>query len=140
MKPIFFFGTLRDPELLAIVLGRALRSGDVRPARAEGVVAWQVAGEAYPMLRIDETRAAEGVLFFPAARDDVEALRFYEEAEYDLLPISVHAGAEAHEALYFGATGKLSAGAGAWDYEGWRHADRAVALAAAAELMPLRET
>ncbi|MEL7171417.1 MAG: NUDIX domain-containing protein [Pseudomonadota bacterium] len=140
MKPIFFFGTLRDPELLAIVLGRALRSGDVRPARAEGVVAWQVAGEAYPMLRIDETRAAEGVLFFPAARDDVEALRFYEEAEYDLLPISVQAGAEAHEALYFGATGKLSAGAGAWDYEGWRHADRAVALAAAAELMPLRET
>ncbi|MEL6769277.1 MAG: gamma-glutamylcyclotransferase, partial [Pseudomonadota bacterium] len=140
MKPIFFFGTLRDPELLSVVLGRSLKAGELRPARAAGVVAWQVAGEAYPMLRSDQAQAAEGVLFFPAAPDEVEALRFYEEAEYELLPISVAAGDDGFEALYFGATGRLAAGTGAWDFEGWRRQGRAVALAAAAELMPLRGT
>ncbi|MEO1720917.1 MAG: gamma-glutamylcyclotransferase family protein, partial [Pseudomonadota bacterium] len=62
MKPIFFFGTLRDPELLEVVLGRSLRAGELRPARASGVVAWKVADEAYPMLREEDGGIAEGAL------------------------------------------------------------------------------
>ncbi|MEO0426978.1 MAG: NUDIX domain-containing protein [Pseudomonadota bacterium] len=138
MKPIFFFGTLRDPELLEVVLGRSLRAGELRPARAWGVVAWQVADEAYPMLREEDGGIAEGALFFPAAEDEIEALRFYEEEEYELFPITVVAERSPFDARYFGATEKLLPGTAAWCFESWRREERGVAIAAAEELMLLR--
>ncbi|MEM7498183.1 MAG: NUDIX domain-containing protein [Pseudomonadota bacterium] len=142
MKPIFFFGTLRDLALLEVVVGRALKAGDVQPARAPGRRVWQVAAEAYPMLidAEEDGAFADGILFFPAARDEVEALRYYEEAEYDLLPIDVIAEGERREALYFGATERLAAGDGPWSLEDWRQDGRAVALQAAGELMSLRQS
>ncbi|MEM8595951.1 MAG: NUDIX domain-containing protein [Pseudomonadota bacterium] len=140
MRPIFFFGTLRDVALLEIVIGRKIRAGEVEPADAPDAMAWQVADEAYPMLRAVAGARAEGVLFTPGAADEIEALSFYEEAEYALLPIEVDTANGPRKARYFGATAKLQPGDAPWSFEEWRAEGRAIALEAAAELMPLRST
>ncbi|MEL6335524.1 MAG: NUDIX domain-containing protein [Pseudomonadota bacterium] len=146
MKPIFFFGTLRDPVLLALVIGRPLAETEAPEARADGWAPYTVAGEAYPMLKPAPGEVATGRLFTPRTQDEVEAILYYEEAEYALTPITVTTaagavdgyGEGAVEAAFFDATTKLRPGTQVWSFEDWWARDRAVALEAAAELMPLR--
>ncbi|MEM8626199.1 MAG: NUDIX domain-containing protein [Pseudomonadota bacterium] len=140
MKPIFFFGTLRDHGLLEVVIGRSLEAGDLIPGCVKDAMPWQVKDEAYPILQPREGAVAEGVLFHPRSEDEIAALSFYEEAEYALFPIEVRVDGGVVDARYFGATEHVEPGNGAWDFEAWLASDRAVAVEAAAELMVLRKT
>ena len=67
MTMLFFFGTLRDRELLAIVLGRPVSPGEMRPARAPGHAARRLAGQDYPHLVAEPGAMAEGVVFAASA-------------------------------------------------------------------------
>ncbi|MEO1458767.1 MAG: NUDIX domain-containing protein [Pseudomonadota bacterium] len=140
MKPIFFYGTLRDRVLLGLVVGRKLAPEEASEARAPGYRAWRVAGQAYPMLRSVEDGVAEGLLFRPAGPEDIAALIFYEEEEYALQPLSVETAAGQEAAETFAATERLAPGGEPWDFERWWREDRAVAMEAARELMPHRAT
>ncbi|MEL6198351.1 MAG: gamma-glutamylcyclotransferase, partial [Pseudomonadota bacterium] len=140
MKPIFFFGTLRDLLLLSIVIGRRIGPDEAPQARAHGWQTWQVRNEAYPMLRQAEGTTADGLLFRPATDEERAAILFYEEAEYALTTIVVETATGTAEAVFFDATGKIAMGDAPWCFDQWTAADRPVALEAAAELMPLRRT
>jgi nudix-type nucleoside diphosphatase (YffH/AdpP family) len=134
MTVLFFFGTLRDRELLEIVLDRPVAAGELRPARAPGFAARRLHGQAYPHLVAEPGAAAEGVLF-TARADEHARIDYFEEAEYGLTPIRVETDAGPADACYYRSTEKLSPGEGLWDYAAWQGEARAVALEAARELM-----
>jgi nudix-type nucleoside diphosphatase (YffH/AdpP family) len=134
MTMLFFFGTLRDRELLEIVLDRTVAPAELRAARAPGYAARRLAGQDYPHLVEEKGAVAEGVLF-AAAPAELDRLDYFEEAEYGLTPIMVETGAGTVEARFYRSTDKLRAGDGLWDYAAWRRGARAVAVEAARELM-----
>ena len=134
MTRLFFFGTLRDRELLEVVLDRPVAPEALRPARAPGCVARRLAGQDYPHLAEEAAAVAEGVVF-EATPDELARLDYFEEAEYGLTPIMVETDRGTAEAHYYRSTDKLRAGEGQWDYEEWRRGPRAIAMEAARELM-----
>ena len=135
MKPLFFYGSLRDVELLGIVLGRAPRRGETRAARVRGHATRRLADETYPMLVPDEGEASEGLLLDPPAPHELERLAFFEGEEFELAPIVVEAEGGEEQALFFRATPAAAETTLPWDYEAWRAEHRALAVEAARELM-----
>ncbi|HET7409609.1 MAG TPA: gamma-glutamylcyclotransferase family protein, partial [Paracoccaceae bacterium] len=134
MTPLFFFGTLRDRELLEVVLDRAVAPDEMRPARAPDHAGRRLAGQAYPHLVEEPGAAAEGVVF-RASDDELDRLAWFEEAEYGLAPIRAETADGPVQAHYFRATAKLQPGEGLWDIALWHREERAVAIEAARELM-----
>ncbi len=119
MNSIFFYGSLRAPSLLEVVLGRPVDPAHLEPARAIGFATLRLATEAYPMLLPAEKREAEGVIFHGPTAADVARLRFFEEAEYALSPITVVTGRGPVETSYFRGTEKPVASMIEWDYGAW---------------------
>lgn len=137
MKPIFFYGSLRDRDLLEIVVNRPVAERDLVEARASGFATRCLPHENYPVLVEAAGGMAEGLLFRNPGAEDVERLRFFEELEYDLVDIEVATPDGAEGARFFRGTEKAPATGDPWDYEKWRRLDRDVAVAAAAEYMSL---
>ena len=135
MQSIFFYGTLRDPELLALVLGYDVPPSRLEPATAEGHAARRIADEDYPVLVPIPGHRAEGVLLEGVGEDDLARIRFFEEAEYVLAPITVTTRRGPVEAVYFRGTDKPSVSGDAWDFAAWCRDGRATALEAAREYM-----
>lgn len=135
MSNIFFYGSLRDHRLLEIVLGHPVDPAHLEPAQAAGFAALHLATEAYPMLVPAMDRRADGVLFRHCSETDIARLTFFEEAEYDLTPITVTAISGPCEARYFRATDKPAGSTLDWDFAAWCRDHRAVAREAAREYM-----
>ena len=77
--PLFAYGTLRDPDLLARVLARPLNAEAMLAAVAPGFRAVHYPGRAYPALVRAPGAAAEGVVLTdltPFERDLLDALGF----------------------------------------------------------------
>ncbi len=135
MKPLFFYGTLRDPAMLEAVLGRAVDPGALEPAAAEDHVARRLVDEDYPMLVPAPGRRAEGVLLAGATEADIDRIAFFEEAEYALAPITVATARGPAEALCFRGTDKPKAATAEWDFDAWWQHHRPAALEATREYM-----
>lgn len=135
MKPIFFYGTLRDPELLGIVIGRAPAPGRLVAAWVQGHAAFRHAGEAYPILQPAPGATAEGVLFRPETQADRDRLAYFEEAEYGLADITVQTADGPVEAEYFRGMPHAPVSDQPWDFGHWTRHHRLVALEASRELM-----
>lgn len=135
MKPIFFFGSLRDLDLLQIVLGRAVAEDAVIDARAPGFSTRRLAEESYPILVESEGAEAPGRVLLDYDAADLARLEYFEEAEYGLEDIQVTTANEPMDARYFAATGKATHTDLSWDFAHWQRQDRAVALFAAREYM-----
>jgi hypothetical protein len=86
--PLFAYGTLRDPDLLAAVLGRLLRPGTIYPARAPGFRAVHYPNRIYPALVRVPGAAAEGVLITGLSPFERDLLDAYGGDEYRREPIA----------------------------------------------------
>lgn len=86
--PLFVYGTLRDPDLLAAVLGRQLRSGGQHVARAPGFRAVHYPGRVYPALIRVPGAAAEGLLLIDLSPFERDLLDAFEGEEYRRTPIA----------------------------------------------------
>ena len=75
MTDLFFYGTLRDPDLLRLVLGR---DAVLMPADLPGYRAVWAEGESFPLLIGDAHARATGVLARDLGAEDVARLNFYE--------------------------------------------------------------
>lgn len=135
MTDLFFFGSLRDSDLLDCVLGRTVDPACILPARAHGWLACELEEEAYPYLAETPGAAADGIVVTGLSADDMERLEYFEEAEYGLAPIEVECHGEKRRVRYFKSTPKVTPRARAWDYAAWQRDEKAVALEAAFELM-----
>jgi hypothetical protein len=78
----FFFGTLMDRDVLAVVLDRAVGEGELVPARLAGMRRVEAASRPYPVLVPDRDGVVEGMLLLrPSLRDEVR-IRHFEDEEY----------------------------------------------------------
>ncbi len=86
---LFFFGTLMDPEVRAIVMGRQMPDDAVEPAVVQGFRRVFVAGRHYPMLLAHASGWVDGTLVSGLDAETVHRLQVYEGWEYSLSPLRV---------------------------------------------------
>jgi len=95
---LFVYGTLRDPELRAGVLGRAVTGLE---ATAPGHAAVHYPGRVYPALVRRPGSAAPGLVLTDLTPFERDLLDAFEGAEYRRDMIAVMIGEELHEAFAY---------------------------------------
>lgn len=140
MHTLFFFGSLRDREVLETVVGHPVDDADIRAARAPGHAIRGLPHETYPHLVEEPGAVAEGIVVSNLSEEDVSRLSYYEWEEYDLAPIMVETSQGEMEVEHFASAEDVTFSQKPWDFARWQRDDRAVAVEAAAELMALRGT
>ena len=136
MRQLFFYGTLRDTNLLAVVLGRAVEDLDLVPAVLPGFEACAVKGQTFPFARRTEGHKAPGLLARGLTDPEIERLCFYEGAYlYGLSPQPVLVNGQEQIAEVFLSDHTGWEPDGTWDLDRWMAADKGVAAEAAIEAM-----
>ncbi|MBF0391062.1 MAG: gamma-glutamylcyclotransferase [Alphaproteobacteria bacterium] len=86
---MFFFGTLLDPDVRRVVLGRPLPDEATPPAALRGFRRVGVAGRDYPCLLPHPTGLVLGRLACGLDQPSVHRLMVFEGREYHLVPLTV---------------------------------------------------
>lgn len=120
MPPLFVYGTLRDPDLLAGILARPLPADAALAATAPGFRAATYPARIYPGLVRAPGAAASGLLLTGLTPFECDLLDAYEGDEYrrDIIPVMV--GEELHEAFAYLPAIAIPATAPAWTLEAWQ--------------------
>ncbi len=127
---LFVYGTLRDPDLLAGVLGRSLRNGAMLPAAAPGLVALHYPGRIYPALVRRPGAAAPGLILTDLTPFERDLLDAFEGEEYRRGVIPVMIDEELHEADAYLPVAPVPGDAAPWTLSGWQAAHKTRVLAA----------
>lgn len=144
--PLFVYGTLRDPDLLPGVLGRAMPPGSMHAVAAPGLCAVYYPNRLYPALARAPGQTAPGLLLTALTPFERDLLDAYEGDEYRRQPIPVMVGEELFEADAYLPAVSVAAAAEAWSLIRWQTEHKArvivgeIATAAAirARLMAIR--
>ena len=137
MLPLFVYGTMRDPEVLSLVLGRPEGAVEREGAWLQGARLARVSDETYPMLVSDPGASVEGELLVGLSGADRARIRFFEGDEYavDEARIRTHSAATVAAELFV-LTGTANA-AEPWSLETWQRDHRAGFLPMARDFMAL---
>jgi gamma-glutamylcyclotransferase (GGCT)/AIG2-like uncharacterized protein YtfP len=116
----FFYGTLREPLVLAAVLGRKIRHTALRQADLAGYRALRVPGRDYPGLVPQKGAWVEGVVVSGLQAKDRCRLRRFEGRAYRLRSALVTAasGRSCRALVFFPAPG-LRLSRHDWRFEAW---------------------
>lgn len=133
--PYFFFGTLMDADVRAIVLGREADHASTVRAFLEGYERLSVADESYPTLRPAPGGLVDGLLAYDLGTEDERRIAFFEGAEYELVPkrVKLASGAVLTARLFLDP-GDLET-ADPWDFAAWQQRDKSALLEAARHFM-----
>jgi len=140
--PLFVYGTLRDPDLAAAVLGRALPVSTVHHARAPGWRAVHYPKRVYPALVRAPGAAADGLLITGLTPFERDLLDAYEGEEYRRGPIATMLvdESELHEADAYLPAIAIPPDAHDWSLSRWQAEHKARAIVSEfAEAARLRE-
>lgn len=139
-RPLFVYGTLQDPDLLAAVLGRPLRPGRLLRATAPGFRAVHYPGRVYPALVRRPGGAASGLVLTDISRFERDVLDAFEGAEYRRQPVAVMIEEELHEADAYLPAIAVSADAHEWSLLRWQENHKpAVLVSEMASASEIRE-
>lgn len=134
-RPYFFFGTLMDADVLAIVLDRELAPARAESAQLDGFKRLRVRGENYPTLRPMAGARLDGLLVWQLSPRDVARVAFFEGEDYRLVELAVRrADGAAQKALAFAGDAGLETD-GEWDPARWRLEEKPGLLIAARAFM-----
>ena len=116
----FFYGTLLDPDVTAIVLGRRLPPQAFVPARLAGFVRRRAAGKGYPIL-VPRRGTVRGRVVGGLTAADAGRLSAYEGPNYRLasLPVRLHGRLEKVSVFVPNGPG-LAPSADEWDLALWQ--------------------
>jgi hypothetical protein len=132
---LFFFGSLMDMELLALVTGRPVNRLSVAAAVLHGFERRRAIGESFPIIVPHPGGRVEGVVVGGLAEADLDRILFFEGVDYALRRFTVECAGERVEAGVFLPTARLMAEDAAWDVAAWAETERAMCFALAEELM-----
>jgi len=118
--PLFVYGTLRDPDLLAGVLARPLNGAAVLPAAAPGFRAVPYPRRIYPALVRVAGDAAPGLVLTDLTPFECDLLDAFEGEEYRRAPIAVMIAEELHEAFAYLPAIAVPAEGPPWRLEDWQ--------------------
>ena len=118
---LFAFGTLMDPDVLALVRGVPLDDLRTEAARVDDRARRRVVDDHYPVLVEMPGERVEGLLIHGLDDHAIERIRFFEGEEFALAPILVRdaRGAEV-DAVHFADTGRKAVADVPWSLEGWQ--------------------
>ena len=119
--PLFVYGSMRDEDVRAIVLGRDRPEVRSEPAWMTGVAAALVPGESYPYLVFVEGARAPGELLHGLDEKCLDRILFFEGDEYAFVECAVErAGGERAAAMHFGGVAIPEAPVVTWSLERWQ--------------------
>ena len=128
--PLFVYGSMRDADVLALVLGSDRPEVRTEPAWMPGAFAARVPGESYPHLVPTEGARAPGEVLYGLGETCMDRIRFFEGDEYALVECEVErASGERIAAVHFGGVAIPPAPAVAWSLEQWQASEKARFLA-----------
>ena len=136
--PLFVYGSMRDEDVRALVLGRAPLAVRTEPAWMPGVAAAQVPGESYPYLVSVEGARAPGELIHGLDERCLDRILFFEGDEYAFVEcVAERAGGERVAAMYFGGVTIPEAPVVTWSLEQWQAREKLRFLSMTREYMAL---
>lgn len=119
-KPLFVYGTLRDPDLLSGVLNRPLNPAQIAAAVAPGFRAVAYPGRLYPALARKPGAAAEGLVLLDLTPFERDLLDAFEGGEYRRTEIAVIIEVELHQADAYLPTIRVTADGPEWSLSRWQ--------------------
>lgn len=93
---IFNFGSMRDKQILNIVLGRIVSEQDMENTYMKGYNTYRVEGQNYPALIQDNVSITEGTLVHNLTPKDLDRIQYYEAGLFgtEVLPVYTKRGDE----------------------------------------------
>lgn len=132
--PLFLYGTLRDPDILAAVLGRVVAARQLVGATAPGCASVYFPHRLYPALVQRPGRAAPGLLLAEATIDDLLALDAFEGDEYRRGPVQAMTATGPVAAEVYWPAIAIAPSAPEWTLERWMREHKALVLTRETEL------
>jgi hypothetical protein len=121
----FFYGTLLDRDVMAMVLGRRLPAQAFVPAELPGWSRWRVQGGSYPISLPDRKGSVAGAVVSGLSARDVARLAAYEGAGYRVSPLKVRiAGVSTMVSVFEPIVSKLKPTTRPWDLALWQRQDK----------------
>ncbi|CAN5787332.1 hypothetical protein BH11PSE3_BH11PSE3_36610 [soil metagenome] len=117
----FFYGTLLDPDVMSLVIGRRLPPSSFQPAILPGHARRRAKGMTYPVVVRDPADEVVGAVVGGLTARDVARLAAYEGPGYRIVPLQVRlAGALARVSVFEPIVARLQPSRSPWDYALWR--------------------
>jgi hypothetical protein len=121
----FFYGTLLDHDVTALVLGRRLPPVAFVPAILPGYSRWRVQGGSYPISVPDRKGEVPGAIVGGLSARDVARLAAYEGAGYRIAMLKVRVGRRSTTVSVFEpVVSKLKPTNKSWDLALWQRRDK----------------
>ncbi|MCI4661917.1 MAG: gamma-glutamylcyclotransferase [Neomegalonema sp.] len=130
---LFFYGSLRDEDLLYQITRAAPGSLTLTPAYLPFYHVRRVAGESFPMIFPDPDDRTDGVLLSGLSDEQRARIAYFEDSDYRLEPHEVITDAGPVRAGVYQPTAKLRDSGEPWDFAAWQAQDKALLLECAAE-------
>jgi hypothetical protein len=117
----FFYGTLLDVDVTALVLGRRLPPEAFVPASLPGHARWRAKGASYPVVVPDPRGEVVGAIVGGLSRRDVGCLAAYEGPGYRIVPLRVRScGRLVTVAVFEPVVSRLQPSRDPWDLALWQ--------------------
>jgi len=129
----FFYGTLRDRDLLALVLGRPVARDGLKPALLRDWRRHPARGKTYPILVRERGGTTDGDVLDGVSAVEQRRLTIYEGEGYDLIRVfaTIGGGDTPLGVMLFAPSGKAPpALEGDWSLDEWRLQHKARAIEA----------
>jgi hypothetical protein len=126
----FFYGTLLDDDVFALVIGRSLAPRDRCRATIDGYIRVAREGASYPILVASAGGGVEGALVGKVGPREAERLKTFEGDEYDLVQLIVHRHRGGSVGAHvFMAKSWVPGSSETWDLGLWRRRHKRLYLA-----------
>lgn len=136
--PLFVFGSLRDSDVLEIVIGRPPTHIRSVAASLAGYRLVRLPDESYPVLVATGGATVEGGLLYGLTDEDLDRIAFFENQEYRFERCTVSlAGGSQQEALFCRENEVASGATESWTLNDWQQLDKPVFLAHTIQYMKL---
>ncbi len=117
----FFYGSLRDLDMLSVVLGRTLHPDESASAVLEDHRLVKAHEEEFPLAVPAPGFQVNGIVFTTGISEDEQRIRFFEDYDFELTTCHpVLSGGIKVEALFCGVPTGVEAEESEWDFEEWR--------------------
>lgn len=118
--PFFFFGTLMDPEVLRLVVGRTIPKRNIKGAEIDDYRRVFVQGRDFPILTPSLKSSVAGILVENLEQRDIARIDEFEDNGYCRTRCDIKMGdGTARNAWVYLATQSLIASEQEWIFEDW---------------------